>query len=183
MSEAADNTLLMRMRRGDAAAARALHEQLGPRLLAYARALLRDDSAAEDAAQQAWLHVMTCPNAQATAVRDIAAWMVVVCRRAALSSARARQRQTRREQRVAPIGPLGVQPTSDAASLYAGVDRLDDEHREIILLRHVAALTFDQISFALDTPKSTLSSRYQAALDALRHTMHPPTPTGEVSHA
>lgn len=172
MSEPSDHDLLMRMRRGDHAAARLLHTRLGQRLLAFARALLGDDPAAEDAVQQAWVHAMTCPHAQAKGVRDVTAWLIVLCKNAALSSMRSDRRRQKREFIAATnlVGPGAL--SDDAQSLRRATDQLDDAHREVILLRHVAALTFDQISDVLGTPKSTLSSRYRAALDALRSIMH-----------
>lgn len=172
MSEPSDHDLLMRMRRGDHDAARLLHARLGQRLLAFARALVGDDPAAEDAVQQAWVHAMTCPHAQVARIRDVTAWLIVLCRNAAYSEMRS-DRSRRRREHVAKIDTHDSNPISDdAQSLRIAIDRLDDPHREVILLRHVAAITFDQMSDVLSTPKSTLSSRYQAALDALRTIMH-----------
>ncbi|MBX9735695.1 MAG: RNA polymerase sigma factor, partial [Phycisphaerales bacterium] len=77
-----------------------------------------------------------------------------------------------------------TQPHVALGELAIWINRLSDDHREVLLLRHVAGLTFDQIAIALDEPRTTGASRYQSALLALRklmtagdvHSAAPPLP-------
>lgn len=51
------------------------------------------------------------------------------------------------------------------------VDRLPDDQREVLVMKLYAGLTFQQVAESLDEPLSTVSSRYQRAIEKLRTTM------------
>lgn len=54
-----------------------------------------------------------------------------------------------------------------AASVWAGLDRLSEEHREILVMRHFEDLSYAQIAEALDTAEGTVMSRLYRARKAL----------------
>ena len=53
---------------------------------------------------------------------------------------------------------------------------LTPDHREVLILRHAAGLTFDQIATATETPRSTIATRHAAALRALHQSLAPKSP-------
>ena len=55
--------------------------------------------------------------------------------------------------------------------LHAALSALDATLRELLLLKHIGGLTFDQMSLCLKEPRGTLASRYRLALDTLRASM------------
>src|SRR5262249_49414873 len=54
------------------------------------------------------------------------------------------------------------------AAVSAALADLPENLREVLVLRHYEGLNFEQIARILDTPASTLNSRFAAALARLR---------------
>ncbi len=161
------------MSRGDETAARQFYARIGPRISAYARALLRDDAAADDVVQQVWLRAIARPERELSQVRDATAWLVSITRSIALNHVRTRTRSiTRLQLNLATHADAA--PPRDHADLRHAIDALPDDQREVVLLKHVADLTFDQIALTLDENRSTLASRYRTAIATLRNHLHAP---------
>lgn len=181
--------LLLRTHQGDPDAARALWERYAGRLIAYAGAVLgragsaRTGSAQQtevdplDAVQGAFLRVLRADRRVLLGVVDPGAWLATAVRREILDARRAARSRRNREHHAdsRPIQPHTLNDHSDPrdrvdahADLEATVHALDEPLREIIALRHFAGLTFDQCAKVLDEPRSTLASRYRAALEHLR---------------
>lgn len=164
--------LLADARRGHAAAAESFYKEHAPAMLAYARALLHNHAAAEDAVQQAFVNALTLDHRELAAVRDIQAWLIRVTRNAALNAERTLTRSAAREKAYDNhMAHTRAVETPDHSGLLAAVDTLPEQDREVILLKHVAGLTFDQIAWALDENRNTLATRYRAALARLRTTL------------
>jgi DNA-directed RNA polymerase specialized sigma24 family protein len=56
---------------------------------------------------------------------------------------------------------------------------ISEDDREVLLFRHVADLSFRQIAEILGEPRSTIASRYTAALDRIRSLL---SISNEVTH-
>lgn len=154
--------------RGDRDAAVRLYRATAPRMLAYARALCRHDAAAEDAVQQVFIRLLKTSRAQIAAVDDPLAWLIRLVRNTILNDARASARALRRDrahERSRPDPSAGPVRRDD---LLAIISRLPDEQRELIVLKHVVEMTFDQMALSLDVNRNTLASRYRAAIDGVR---------------
>lgn len=161
-----DRRLLIAMRRGSDRAARRLLELHAPAMAAAARAALPPrDGRADDAVQQVLLAILDRPAREVRAIEDVRAYLCRAARHAALNLARADTRRRARDRDHPPAAP-GT-PERDP-ELTRAIDALGPEHREVILLRHLARLTFDQIALATDLPRSTVASRHAAAIDRLR---------------
>lgn len=166
-----DRRLLTAFRRGSDRAARRLLALHGPAMAASARAVLPPaDGRADDAVQQVLLALLDRPARELRTVRDARAYLCRAARHAALNMARADRRRRARDlaRERAPSGEPGRDP-----ELTRAVDALTPEHREVVLLRHTARLTFDQIALATGLPRSTVASRHAAALDQLRARLAP----------
>lgn len=176
--------LLRACRRGDEDAARRLVALTSPALLAGAAAILRDQALAEDAVQQAFGRFLALPARKVGAVRDPLAWLMMLTRREALMTLRASRRRAARVAGYAASFPPrrpeplhGVEaPRGRIAALNAAIEGLPRRLHEIIVLRHVAGLTFDQMAIALSANRSTIASRYRRALEHLRTTLAEPEP-------
>src|ERR1051326_7078385 len=72
--------------------------------------------------------------------------------------------ERRRESREPPAGPNVeelTQPGDSSASLWIrdAFSRLDDDHREVLMLREYEQLSYDQIAELLSIPINTVRSR------------------------
>jgi len=73
------------------------------------------------------------------------------------------------QERPGPAGALVAD--EDAAALFAALQTISEEHREILVLRYFENQTIAQISDALGIPGGTVKSRLHYAVDALRKKM------------
>ena len=170
--EADDRDTLLAMHAGDHAAAAALWERCSPRLLAYLRSILAGDAqAALDAAQNVMLRVISLRRSQLAQVEDVMAWLVRLARNEAVSGIRANRRRRGRESLAARLRPRSVPAVSAESDDFVAnaIARLPRRLREPVVLRHAAGLSFDQIALALCISRSTAATRYQSAMELLRH--------------
>jgi RNA polymerase sigma-70 factor (ECF subfamily) len=177
---AASVELLVRTRRGDEVAARALWARYGPRMTALARGMLRQagrEHAAGDAVQAVFVAVLGRPVSELKRVRDVGAYLARSVRHAALNQIREHGRRQRREREAGGAaagageagggGSLGVEDC-ERERLMEALDGLPDGAREVLVLKHLAGLTFDQVAEVLELPRGTVSGRYRAAVIAVR---------------
>lgn len=161
------------MHRGDQAAARELWSRLGGRLTALAATMLRHSPGASlgpDVVQGVFLRVLKLSSREIKAVADVAAWLTTLVRREAIDTRRKLSRSSARDAASTTHATFTSDATGDA-ELLSAIDALDEHQRELIQLKHVAGLTFDQIALVLDENRDTLASRYRVALQRLREIM------------
>lgn len=181
---AQERRLLLGVHRGDEASALHLHERYAAALTAYAAAIVGD--AAPDVVQSVFCRILRTPRATLAEVRDVGAWLVRLTRRTALNHLRTERRELARRRAIPE--PIRRAPSDDPDEISHLVDALPRRLREVVVLRHVAGLTFDQMALALDARRSTVSSRYDAAIVRLRRAMrvcqaNPPAKPREVTRA
>jgi len=169
------------MHGGDQAAARALWQEHAGRLTALARSLTGSHADALDAVQEAFVAVLALSRTDVSAVQDEAAYLAqaVHARSLNLLRASARRAAHEREGRSPPLTPA---PAGDPA-LERALDVLPLNAREVLALKHLAGLTFEQMAFALEAPRATVSSRYYAALALLRGVLQASDIPREVTRA
>lgn len=173
LSAASGAALLRGFRTGVPGAAEELWRVHAPHMLAVARGLLgaqRADMAA-DIVQRVLLDVLRLPVQRVEGVRDVGAFLAVATRNATYNAVRGENREVLRIREAARRAHLEtrVDPVWEThAALARALAALSDEHRELLVLRHFVGLSFDQLAEMLDEKRSTLSSRYAHAKDALR---------------
>ncbi|MFA6046479.1 MAG: RNA polymerase sigma factor [Phycisphaerales bacterium] len=180
--DVSDLDLLLRMHRGEAVAAETLWRRFGPRLVAHAAAIAHSD--AEDVVQGVFLDVMEMKRSECARVRDVAAWLVTLTRRGCLNALRASRRERARRARSV-TGAKEVRYLGATSDLLRACEALPRRQREVILLRDILGLSFDQMQIALGVPRSTAASRHQAARSALAALLardNPPARQMEVMH-
>lgn len=162
------------MHRGDHAAARELWSRLGGRLTALAASMLRHSAGASlgpDVVQSVFLKVLKRPARELNSIVDVTAWLTTLVRHEAIDT---RRRLDRGPARVPAAQAQGITSTREAtvdAELLSAVDTLEERQRELIQLKHVAGLTFEQMALVLEGNRDTLASRYRVALQRLREVM------------
>jgi RNA polymerase sigma-70 factor (ECF subfamily) len=163
-----ERLLVLRCQTGDEAAFAELVERFNPRLRRFLRGML--DDAAEDAVQDVWLDVFRGVGK----LRDggaFAAWLFRIARDRAYRMLR------RKGLAVAAIGDVNDVPRSAAEEdfddeqrqrLTSSLDRLPHAQREVLLLRFVEDLSYEQIAQAVGCELGTVRSRLHYAKRALR---------------
>jgi RNA polymerase sigma factor (sigma-70 family) len=147
---------------------------LGGQLRLYARAII--PNAADDAVQRALCRMMTRSAAEIAAVKDPKAWLLTLVRREAINLLRTARRDTR--ARAPSSTPNTLPPDADhpdLADLLPALDRLPRVLREVVILRHATALTFEAIADHLGANQNTVAWRYTRALAFLRAALDPPS--------
>lgn len=184
-----DRALLLATARGEAHAARMLWARHAPVVRAYVRAVLgvrSGEPSCDDVVQDAFCRVLGADERTLASVENVRAWLLGVARHAGLDAVRRARRARVRDARADVHEPRAAHPGvgSGVGDVDAALAALPRRLREVVVLRHVGGLTFDQVSLALGVPRSTAASRYQAAVDLLRTRLvaNEPEPR-EVRHA
>lgn len=147
-----------------------LYKQHAQGLFSVALSILRDTAAAEDAVHDAVSRLLDRRRGES----DPVAYLYASVRNAARDLLRRRKVRS-----AAPIDdslfdedllPTGV-TVSDRelrAALTHAIDTLPPEQQEVLLMRAVGRLGFEQIAAAIGAPLGTVASRYSRGVEALR---------------
>lgn len=172
----AERVLVLRCQLGDEIAFEALFDRHHGRVLYYLRGLV-GRAEAEDVLQRVWLTVyrkiggLERPEA-------FRAWLYRIARNTAISRLRRRRDRVSldsapaREQLVVDpeVEDDGL-PGADVDALRAALEELSDEHREVVVLRYVEGLSYQQIAEVVEAPVGTVRSRLHYAKRALAEAM------------
>src|SRR4030095_7146468 len=115
-----------------------------PLVLAACRTILKDESAAEDAFQAAF--VALYQSAPAIRSPSVTGWLFRVARRAALRAKRAADRRVRHEKLVLRPNSSNIDPSwrEAVAALYEELDRLPETDRQPLILCYLEGLSRDE---------------------------------------
>jgi RNA polymerase sigma-70 factor (ECF subfamily) len=164
--------LVLRLRQGDAQAARLLNETYRPHLLRFAYGYLGRIDAAEDAVQDVFCRVLENP----TIPENFRAWVYRICRNRCLDILRARSRK-RDDQELPNDSHLDAQITGDLtrlarreqqARLRELLAALPANQREVLRLRYTEDLSRSEIAEVLGIRESLVKSRLFEGLQKLR---------------
>jgi RNA polymerase sigma-70 factor, ECF subfamily len=164
-----DRELIERAQLGDESAYAALAAEIGDRMYAAAHHILRDTGRAEDATQQAMIDIWRMLP-QLKDPDRFQAWAYRIVVRAAYAEAGRQRlwglRATAKPERISAPDHAGR--VADRDQLERGFERLPMDHRAVVVLKHYAGLSNDEIAEALDIPEGTVRSRLHYALKTLR---------------
>jgi RNA polymerase sigma-70 factor, ECF subfamily len=144
--------------------ARGLYERHGRALLAYACALLRDPSAAEDVLHQVFLNVL---RGKAAIDGDPVPYLFRAIRNTALNHIRGQSR----EVELAGAGVWLESPdgsTEESLALQSALATLPAEQREVVVLKIWGQLTFEEVAAVIGVSPNTAASRYRYGLEKLK---------------
>ena len=170
-----DELLVLKCRRGDAAAWRDLIAHWERRLFYFVRRLVGGERDAWDVLQQTWLAAYKAlPTLQEP--RALRAWLYRIAHRQAVS-------HLRRTSAAPDSGASGIDDAGDMAvgrcddgsfaaetaeQVHAGLAALSLAHREVLTLHFLEDASVDEIAAVLDVPAGTVKSRLFHAKRALR---------------
>ncbi len=152
-ARAEEEALLRRYAQGDGAAARALIEQLAPRVLRLARRLLQDQAEAEDVTQEAMLKLWQIAPRWQSGQAAPSTWLHRVAVNLATDRLRRRRAQPLDDidEPAAPAPPVldGLIAAQRAEALEAALASLPARQRAAVVLRHLEGYSNPQIAEAL----------------------------------
>jgi RNA polymerase sigma-70 factor, ECF subfamily len=173
-----DEALLRRLRRRDEAAFRELVERHQAVVRAYAAGILRDPTEAEDAAQETFLRAFRrLPAYRGDA--PVLAWLLRICRNHCVDRLRARPPEAVELREELLPAAAGSDPASEASvtidreRLVSAIGRLSDPLQQVVVLRELRGLSYEEVATALDIPIGTVRSRLHAANAQLRRALRP----------
>jgi RNA polymerase sigma-70 factor (ECF subfamily) len=170
-----DAELLEQTTRGSEAAFKELVNRHGRYLFGIAHSLSGNASDAEDLVQETLIGALSSRFRGESAVRT---WLVGILVRRAGMLHRTRKRQARSfssgefegnwDASALKTVPEASGSTDAKLDLSVMLARLSPEHREVIVLRELEGMTYEQIAAALGVPRGTVESRLHRAREELR---------------
>ena len=176
--------------RGDEEAWSRLVESQGPRLLAVARRLLRDEDAARDCLQNAFLQALRSLD-RFEGRSSLPTWLHRIVVNSALLTLRSRRRKPEeslepllpvfdRSRHRMPVGPVERTPEDIASRgevreiVHGAMDLLPDSYRTVIILRDLEDLSGQEVAELLETTPNAVKVRLHRAHSALKTLLEMP---------
>jgi RNA polymerase sigma-70 factor, ECF subfamily len=155
-----------------------LYDSHAQALFAYLLNFTRNEQDTRDALQEVFVKLAKNPNALQDA-QDQRAFLIRLCRNAAIDLMRRRSARDRNEERFGneqlSIFARSNDPDEQAfrKELIHALGTLPEDQREVVHLKLWEALTFEQIAVLLEIPANTAASRYRYGIDKLRGLLRP----------
>lgn len=163
-----------RLAAGDSAALAEVYDQYSPLVFGLALRVLGDAAAAEDVAQDVFVHLWERPDAFDPERGSLRAWLGVLTHRRAVDRIRresaARRRETADANRAAEAPPDIAEAATSmvvAQRLHEAVELLPTDQRVAIQLAYFGGKTFREVAVLLGIPEGTAKSRLRIGLQKL----------------
>ena len=168
-----EQLLLLRCQAGDDAAFTEIVERYSPRLHYYLRKMVGHSASVDDVLQEVWLGVLRgLPKLTDTSA--FPAWIYRVARNHSAIAWRKHDQESRIvaefETRVETEEDSDFD-AEDAARVHAALDELAQEHREVLVLRFLEDMSYDDMAQATGCHIGTIRSRLHYAKRALRRAL------------
>ena len=170
--------LVLRSMAGEVAAFEILVGQYHRRLLYYIVRLVHDRDRAEDVLQNVWIDVYQ-QLATLRSTKAFAMWLFRIARNHTCHELRRARRELPSEslEEIPDETPgAGERAVSadEAATVHQGLDRLSPAHREVLILRFMEELSYDEIADVLGCSVGTVRSRIHYAKQTLAQHLEAP---------
>jgi len=161
--------LVLKCQTGDRLAWDNLYRQYNPSLGYYLRRLMGNDVLAEDVQQEVWLTVVRNIG-RLKSPEAFTVWLYRIARTRALDRIQQPKHSELVEEATEPVDASDDDAFSpeDAARVHAGLAMLPAAHREVLLLRFMEDLSYEQIAEVIGSSVGTVRSRIHYAKSALR---------------
>jgi RNA polymerase sigma-70 factor (ECF subfamily) len=172
--------LVVRCQAGDRAALEELIALCQPRLRYFLAGMVGNPHDADDLLQEIWFDVYR-GLARLADPGAFLPWLYQIARHRALRALRKRHVPVSSLEGVDVAEEEGESDdfsADDAELVHVALARLAPEHREVLLLRFVEEMTYDDIARVTDCPLGTVRSRLHHAKRALRRVMEATTHHG-----
>jgi RNA polymerase sigma-70 factor (ECF subfamily) len=164
-----ERVLVLRCQAGDQAAFAELVERYQPGLRYFLRKMLHEHGA-KDALQDVWLDVFRSLSRLAD-LGAFRAWLYRIARDRAFRELRKRRPRHVPANEMEPIDERAEQAlltAEDVERVHAALDELTPEHREVLVLRYLEDMTYEEIARVVGTAVGTVRSRMHHAKRVLR---------------
>lgn len=152
----------------------ALH---GPRVIAVARRILRNEAMAEEVAQDTFLAFWRNPASFVPEKGSLGVWLASVARNKAIDLVR---KEERRAHGVSDLADMDLSqlliegPDADLAlAVRQAIRELTYLQREALYLAYFEGLTYREVAARLGVPEGTAKTRLRDALGRLRMALQP----------
>ena len=169
-----EQVLVVRCQTGDEAALAELVERYGPRLRYYLQKAFGRRDGAEDAWQDVWFTVFR----KVRGLADPGAftpWLYQIARRRAYDLLRQRRPSCRPMEEAEQVPDPSAEALDfspeDGQRIHAALDELTPEHREILVLRFLEDMAYEDIAAVTGCQIGTVKSRLWYAKRALRRVL------------
>ncbi len=169
--------LLKRVAQQDEASFASLYDATSRRVFGLALKILRDPSAAEEAALDTYTYIWRQASRYDPGKASVMTWILTVTRSRAIDSLRSRMRRKKRERPLEPILSLH-DPSPDPESVSVerqrsmkvrrALESLPRKQREVIETAYFAGLSHSEVAATLGAPLGTIKTRIRAGLSSLR---------------
>jgi RNA polymerase sigma-70 factor, ECF subfamily len=167
------SVLVVRCQAGDRAAFEELVGLYQPGLRYFLTKMVGDEHAADDLLQEVWFDVYR-GVARLADPGAFSAWLYRIARHRALGELRKRRQPPSSLAGIDLVAEEGVDDdfsAEDAERVYAALGQLAPEHREVLLLRFIEEMAYEDIARVTGSQLGTVRSRIHYAKRALRRVM------------
>jgi RNA polymerase sigma-70 factor (ECF subfamily) len=168
MPERSDEDLVRAVRSGEIDAFDVLYQRYSRRLFSYLLHLSDDRARAEDLLQDVFLTALKTKSLELSPGK-FGGWLFTVARNRALSEHRKDARKLEVEEPApSPTPEAEVEKKEAVALLFQAIGALSEPHRDVLILKEVAGLTYRQIAAVQNVPEGTAKSRLHHAIRSVR---------------
>lgn len=165
-----EQLLVVRCQAGEESAFEELVIQYNPRLKYYLRRIVPREHQVEDVLQEVWLAAYRALP-RLTDASAVGHWLYRIAR----DKAAVLWRRQQQPAHSLEDGSIAIEPDEgtefdweDAQEIHAALDQLSRNHREVLVLRFLEDMTYEQIAGVTGCPTGTVRSRLYYAKVALR---------------
>ena len=167
-----DTELLEQIGRGDQAAFRTLLDRHARYLFGVAHAMTGNATDAEDVVQEALVGALNS-SGRFRGESSVRTWLVRILVNQVRMWRRTRKSRGLDEQVQVSPSVASTKPPSERGvdaklDLTQMLGQLSQEHRQIIILRELEGMSYDEMARALEIPRGTVESRLHRAREELR---------------
>ena len=180
MKEPADEDLIKRFQNGDLYAFDLLVQRYKNRLLNFAYRFLGNQEEAEDVVQETFLRLYRNRNAYKK-IAKFSTWIYTIAGNLAKTELRKRKRRKLvsisdfgYDEKDYEIADVAFSPETAADGslkderIQEAIEKLSPRFREVIILREIEELSYEEISEIIKAPLGTVKSRVNRARNALQ---------------
>jgi RNA polymerase sigma-70 factor, ECF subfamily len=163
-----DRLLVLRCQTGEETAFGEVVDRFGPRLRYYLGRMVERPEQVDDILQEVWLAVFRTV-AKLREPAAFPAWLYRIAHNKASFEVRSRRRERLVEEPgFAEYSEKEDFSADDVEQIHVALAKLDREYREVLILRFLEEMSYEEIARVAGCPVGTVSSRVHYAKCALR---------------
>jgi RNA polymerase sigma-70 factor (ECF subfamily) len=159
-----------RLKEGDRSALHFLYVRYADDVCGYVRSIVKDSFEAEDITQNVFAKLLTAIHKYEQREVPFTAWVLRVARNVALDHVRARRQIPFEEVRTSDDGHEQV-GFDRSQSLREALQRLPEDQREVLVLRHIAGLSPTEIAHRLGKTEGAIHGLHHRGRGALQQAL------------